>query len=59
MGKRTSRNLNLSIQPELVEEFSYYAEKLGIKISPWVTAQMKEFVEDQKMIEEQKKKKSS
>ena len=44
----TRKALNITIEPEVYEEFSKYAEKLGIRVSPWVAAKMKEFIEDEK-----------
>ena len=46
---------NMSIDPTVYEQFNYYAEKKGIKVSTWVTAKMREFVEDELLLEEIKK----
>lgn len=48
---------NISIDPKVLDEFCYYAGPKGIKISTWVTAKMKEFIEDEKLLEEVKQKK--
>lgn len=49
---------NMSIDETVLEEFCKYAGKKGIKISTWVTAKMKEFIEEEKIIEEYRKNKS-
>lgn len=46
---------NITLEPEVYEEFCKYASRHGIKISTWVNQQMKNFVEEQKMLEEMKK----
>ncbi len=46
-GQRKT-NTNVSLPRDLKAEFLKYAEPMGIKISPWVQAKMKEFVEEQK-----------
>ena len=46
---------NMSIDPTIYEQFNYYAEKKGIKVSTWVTVKMKEFVAEEKEMEELKK----
>jgi hypothetical protein len=53
----TSRH-NISLEEEVYEEFCKYAGKKGIKISTWINIKMKEFVEEEKMIEEMRKKRS-
>ena len=53
--KKRADHLNISIKPEIVEEFRKYAEKKGVLISPWVAAKMKEFIEEEKALEEMKK----
>lgn len=49
---------NMSIDEEVLEEFCKYAGKKGIKISTWVTLKMKEFIEEEKIIEEHRKNKN-
>jgi hypothetical protein len=48
----------MAIDPEVYEEFCKYSGKKGIKISTWVNLQMKNFIEEEKMIEEMGKKRS-
>ena len=47
----------MSIDPTVFEEFCNYAGRKGIKISTWVTMKMKEFIEEEKLLEELKRKK--
>lgn len=47
---------NMSIDPQVYEDFVYYTEKKAIKVSTWVTLKMKEFVEEQLLLEELKNK---
>jgi hypothetical protein len=51
----TSRH-NITLDPAVYEEFCKYAGKKGIKISTWINQQMKEFIEEEKMLEEYRKK---
>jgi len=46
---------NITLDPEVFEEFCKYAGPKGIKISTWISAKMREFVEDEKLLEEIKK----
>ena len=48
---------NMSIDPQVYEDFVYYTEKKAIKVSTWVTMKMREFVEEEKALEELKKNK--
>jgi hypothetical protein len=48
---------NITVDPVIFEEFCNYAGRQGIKISTWITIKMKEFVEEQKLLEELKNKK--
>lgn len=48
---------NITLDPEVYEEFCRYAGKKGIKISTWVNQKMIEFIEEEKMLEEFRKKK--
>lgn len=52
-----TKRVNMTINPEVYEEFCKYAGKKGIKISTWVNLQMKNFIEEEKMIEEYRIKK--
>lgn len=47
---------NMTIDPEVYEEYCKYAGKNGIKSSTWVNLQMKNFIEEEKMLEEIRKK---
>lgn len=49
---------NITLEPEVYEEFCRYAGKKGIKVSTWINLKMKEFNEEEKMIEEMRKKRS-
>jgi hypothetical protein len=46
---------NISVDPKIFEEFCNLIGPMGIKISPWVNAKMKEFIADQKELAEIKK----
>lgn len=47
-------HLNISVKPEIVAEFKKYAARKGILISPWVAAKMREFIEEERALEEEK-----
>ena len=49
------RRQNITVDPVVFDEFCRYAGPQGIKISTWINAKMKEFVDDQKALEEMKK----
>lgn len=51
------RRVNVTVEPELYDEFYKYACKKGISISPFLQAKMKEFIEEEKEFEECKEKK--
>ncbi|SCK04732.1 Uncharacterised protein [uncultured Clostridium sp.] len=51
------RRVNVTVEPELYDEFYKYACKKGISISPFLQAKMKEFIEEEKEFEEYKEKK--
>lgn len=51
------RRVNITMEPELYDEFYEYACKKGISISPFVQAKMREFIEEEKEFEEYKEKK--
>ncbi|WP_274380429.1 hypothetical protein [Clostridium chrysemydis] len=40
------QRVNITLEPELFEEFKKYAYKKGITISPFVQAKIKEFIEE-------------
>lgn len=58
----TSRH-NISLEEDVYDELVKYVAKKGIKISTWINInininiKMKEFIEDEKMIEEYREKK--
>lgn len=45
------KRLNVTVDPELLEEFYKYADKKGITVSPFLQAKMKEFIEEEKEFE--------
>lgn len=51
------KRLNVTVDPELLEEFYKYACKKGISISPFLQAKMREFIEEKKEFEEYKERK--
>jgi hypothetical protein len=53
----TSRH-NITLDPKVYEEFCRLAGKKGIKVSTWVNQQMINFIEEEKMLEEIRKKRS-
>jgi antitoxin component of RelBE/YafQ-DinJ toxin-antitoxin module len=44
--------VNITVDPEVLDEFYRYAAKKGIKFSTWVQVKMEEFIEEEKQIEE-------
>lgn len=48
---------NITLEEGVYDEFAKYAAKKGIKISMWINIQMKNFIEEEKMIEEYRNKK--
>lgn len=51
------RRVNVTVEPELYDEFYKYAERKGISISPFLQAKMREFIEEEKEFEEFKERK--
>lgn len=51
------RRQNITVDPVIFDKFCDYAGRKGIKISTWVTAKMKEFVEEEEALEEMRKNK--
>ena len=49
---------NITLDPDVYEEFCNYAGKKGIKVSTWINLKMKEFIEEEKTLEELRKKRS-
>ena len=45
------QRVNITIDPELFEEFKHYANRKGISISPFVQAKIREFIEEEKEFE--------
>ena len=43
---------NMTIDPEVFDKFCLIASKKGIKISTWVTARMREFIEEEELLQE-------
>lgn len=56
-GYMAVRRVNVTVEPELYDEFYKYAERKGISISPFLQAKMREFIEEEKEFEEFKEKK--
>lgn len=54
---RKAIRINITIQPEILEEFKKYGERNGVMISSFVAAKMKEFIEEEKAIEKLKNEK--
>jgi hypothetical protein len=46
---------NISLDPTVLEDFLKYASPKGVKLSTYVNAKLKEFVEEEKKLEELKK----
>lgn len=46
------KRLNVTVDPELLEEFYNYADRKGITVSPFLQAKMREFIEEEKAFEE-------
>jgi len=51
------KKVNMTLDPTVFEDFCYYASRKGIKISTWTTVKMKEFVDEEKFLEEMRKNK--
>jgi len=46
--------VNITLDPDVYEEFCKYAGKKGIRVSPWVNAKMEEFIEEEREAEAEK-----
>ena len=46
---------NITLEPEVYEEFCRIAGKKGIKVSTWINQKMREFIEEERLIEELRK----
>lgn len=53
------KRVNITVDPETLDEFYRLAAKKGIKFSTWVQVKMEEFIEEEKVIEEYRRKKRS
>ena len=53
----TVQRVNITLDPELYEEFRKYAAKNGLSISGFVAAKMKQYIEEQKEYETYKENK--
>ena len=53
------KRVNITVDPDKLEEFYRLAAKKGIKFSTWVNAKLDEFIEEEHMIEEYRMKKRS
>ena len=42
------KRLNVTVDPELLEEFYEYADRKGISVSPFLQAKMREFIAEEK-----------
>lgn len=49
------KKLNITLDPEVLDEFCNYASKYGTSISSWIEVKMQEFIEEEKEIEEVRK----
>lgn len=49
------KKLNITLDPDIFEEFCTYAARYGTSISSWIEVKMKEFIEEEKEIEEVRK----
>jgi len=50
--------VNITLEPDVYDELCNYAGKKGIRVSPWVSAKMKEFIEEEKEAEAEKTKRA-
>lgn len=48
------QTVNITSEPEVYDEFCKYAGKKRIRVSAWVNAKMKEFIEEEKQAEAEK-----
>jgi antitoxin component of RelBE/YafQ-DinJ toxin-antitoxin module len=52
-----TKSVNITVDPDTLDEFYRLAAKKGIKFSTWVQVNMEEFIEEEKMIEEYRQQK--
>jgi hypothetical protein len=50
-GYMARQACNVTLEPGVLDEFCKYAGPKGIRISAWVNAKMKEFIEEEKQAE--------
>ncbi len=49
------KKLNITLDPEVLDEFCKYASKYGTSISSWIEVKMQDFIEEEKELEELRK----
>jgi metal-responsive CopG/Arc/MetJ family transcriptional regulator len=49
------KKFNITLDPEVLDEFCKYSSKYGTSISSWIEVQMKDFIEEEKEVEEIRK----
>ena len=49
------KKLNITLDPDIFEEFCKYASRYGTSISGWIEVKMTEFIEEEKEVEEIRK----
>ena len=49
------KKFNITLDPEVLDEFCKYSNKYGTSISSWIEVKMKEFIEEEKELEELRK----
>ncbi|EOR24974.1 hypothetical protein A499_06480 [Niallia nealsonii AAU1] len=54
-----SKKYSITLDPNVYDEFCRFAGKKGIKVSTWIGVKMKEFIEEEKIIEEYRKQRDS
>lgn len=51
----TQKKFNVILDPIVLDEFCKYSNKYGTSISSWIDVKMKEFIKEEKEIEEIRK----
>ena len=49
------KKFNITLDPEVLDEFCNCSNKYGTSISSWIEVKMKEFIQEEKEIEEIRK----
>lgn len=49
------KKFNITLDPDVLDEFCKYSSKYGTSISSWIEVKMQEFIEEEKEIEEIRK----